>query len=142
MDFLVTETGDESATLSEAIKTVLSLGKAATDDQFAKLHRDILKYFNEAEDQEERNDLGNLTLLDRGTNRGYKNAPFAVKRQKILSLDKAGIFVPLCTRNVFLKCYSKQIGNPIFWSDADGEAYQNAILETLVGFFLGKEAAL
>ena len=78
--------------------------------------------------------------MDSRTNRSYKNAPFAVKRQKILSLDKSGIFIPLCTRNVFLKCHSTQAGNPIFWTDNDGEAYRQAILETLVGFFLGKEA--
>jgi hypothetical protein len=61
-----------------------------------------------------------------------------VKRQRLLSLDKAGIFVPLCTRNVFLKCYSPQVDNVMFWSPGDRDAYQSAIIETLVRFFTGK----
>jgi hypothetical protein len=138
--FLETQTDDR--TLVPAIKAYLAPNNtSATNEQFEVLHLAILRYFGESEEQEERNDLANLTLLDSRTNRSYKNAPFAVKRQKILSLDKSGIFIPLCTRNVFLKCYSEQAGNPIFWTDEDGDAYQHAILETLVGFFLGKEAA-
>lgn len=141
--FLGTETDAEAARLVVAIQNFLLLGKTvATDSQFDGLRLGILKYCREEEDQEERNDLANLTLLDRGTNRSYKNAPFAVKRQKILSLDKSGIFIPLCTRNVFLKCYSAKPGNSMFWTDEDGEAYQHSILETLVGFFLGKEESL
>ena len=58
-----------------------------------------------------------MILLDEYTNRSYKNAVFAVKRQRLLSLDQAGIFVPLCTRNVFLKCYSPQVDKLMFWSE-------------------------
>jgi len=141
LSFLETETNESAATLVAAIRTFLHSSKTeGTADPFEELKRDILEYFME-EDAEERNGIANLTLLDRGTNRSYKNNPFAVKRRKILSLDKAGIFVPLCTRNVFLKCYSEQVGNPVFWSDEDGDAYQAAILETLVNFFLGREVA-
>lgn len=136
--FLGTQTDDR--TLVPAIEDYLApANTAATDEQFEELHKSILKYFGEVDEQEERNDLGNLTLLDSRTNRSYKNAPFAVKRQKILSLDKSGIFIPLCTRNAFLKAYSAQPGNSIFWTDEDGEDYQRAIIETLAGFFLGKE---
>jgi len=141
LSFLETETNESAATLVAAIRTFLHSSKTeGTADPFEELKRDILEYFME-EDAEERNGIANLTLLDRGTNRSYKNNPFAVKRRKILSLDKAGIFVPLCTRNVFLKCYSEQVGNPVFWSDEDGDACQAAILETLVNFFLGREVA-
>jgi len=44
--------------------------------------------------------------LDAETNRSYKNAVFPVKRREILNRDRDGTFVPLCTKNVFLKCYS------------------------------------
>ena len=50
----------------------------------------------------------------------------------------AGIFVPLCTRNVFLKCYSPRVDNVMFWSPDDRSGYQNAIEETLVRFFKNK----
>ena len=109
-----------------------------SDEEFEQLRDDVLEHFGE-DDAEERNDLGNLTLLDGGTNRGYGNSTFGVKREIILSLDKAGTFVPLCTRNVFLKAYSKKTGKPIFWTEPDGDDYQNTILSTLTGFFIGPE---
>ncbi len=108
------------------------------DPVFDSLYRRLLEYFKEAEEEEVDHGIANLTLLDQGTNRSYKNAVFAVKRQRLPSLDLAGIFVPLCTRNVFLKCYSPQVDNVMFWSSGDREDYQDAILETLVGFFTGK----
>ena len=79
---------------------------------------EVLQYFGEAAAGEAEQGIGNLTLLDEHTNRSYKNAVFAVKRHRLLTLDQAGIFVPLCTRNVFLKCYSPQVDNAMFWSEA------------------------
>jgi sugar diacid utilization regulator len=95
----------------------------------------VLAHFQENTQQETDHSIGNLALLDEHTNRSYKNAVFAVKRHRLLEIDRAGIFVPLCTRNVFLKCYSPKADNLIFWSAADRDDYQNAIIETLVTFF-------
>lgn len=113
-----------------------------TDDHFELVYAKVLKYFHESEDEEADHGIGNLTLLDQRTNRSYKNAVFAVKRQQLLSLDQAGIFVPLCTRNVFLKCYSPLVDNVMFWSDDDRRAYQDAIEKTLVRFFQGRKEAM
>ena len=110
----------------------------ASEELFSALYGKVLDCFHETTEEEADNGIGNLTLLDEYTNRSYKNAVFAVKRQRLLSLDQAGIFVPLCTRNVFLKCYSPQVDNVIFWSPDDRLAYQNTILETLVRFFFGR----
>ncbi|NIZ47727.1 DUF262 domain-containing HNH endonuclease family protein (plasmid) [Entomospira nematocerorum] len=52
------------------------------------------------------NSLGNLTLLDKGTNRSYQNKPFKEKRAIILERDQAGLFIPVCTKNIFIKAYS------------------------------------
>ncbi len=133
------ETQSDAISLTADITTYLApSGAPKTDADFERVREAILKYFHE-DNAEEHNNLGNLTLLDSLTNRSYKNAPFGVKRQKILSLDKAGIFVPLCTRNVFLKTYSKNPGNPILWTEPDGNNYQATILKTLTAFFLGEE---
>lgn len=105
---------------------------------FDPLYERLLAFFGEKTDEETDHSIANLTLLDEHTNKSYRNAVFAVKRQRLLSLDQAGIFVPLCTRNVFLKCYSPQADNVMFWGAADREAYQSAIIKTLVGFFTGK----
>ena len=109
-----------------------------TEEQFETLYMKILTTFKEEDEQESDHsiaDIANLTLLDQHTNRSYKNAVFAVKRQRILSLDRGGIFVPLCTRNVFLKCYSPHVNNLIYWTKNDQIGYQTAIEDTLARFF-------
>ncbi len=104
---------------------------------FDPLYERVLEYFKENGEGGE-DGLANLTLLDESTNRSYKNSVFAVKRQRLLELDKSGIFVPLCTRNVFLKCYSTQVDNILFWRKQDAEAYLEEIIDTLTRFFLQK----
>jgi hypothetical protein len=107
-------------------------------DEFNELYEKLVRHFREKTEPEPDHSIANLVLLDAGTNRSYKNAVFAVKRQRLLELDRAGIFVPLCTRNVFLKCYSRRVDNALFWQESDREAYLEAIADTLTGFFLGR----
>lgn len=102
---------------------------------FREVYDTTLVYFKE--DQTNQNDedfthsLGNLTLLDTYTNRSYKNAIFPVKRKRILLCDKDGVFVPICTKNVFLKYYSNQLSEVLFWQKSDAEAYLSEIKNTL-----------
>ena len=65
---------------------------------------------------------------------------FAVKREQLLLRDRAGVFVPLCTRNVFLKCYSREVGNVMFWTNDDARDYVDVITRTLTQFFVGEAA--
>jgi hypothetical protein len=58
-----------------------------------------------------------------------------VKRTRVIGLDRRGTFVPLCTKNVFLKCYSREIGRMLFWGAEDRDAYREAIVDTLADFF-------
>lgn len=129
---------DAEKELRERIEEFLKLSQPeATNEVFDPLYEKILDYFNEATEREADHGISNLTLLDEHTNRSYKNAVFAVKRQCLLDLDQAGIFVPLCTRNVFLKCYSAQVGNVMFWSEDDRDGYEKSITTALVNFFCG-----
>ena len=107
---------------------------------FEEIDGAILSHFDEAEDGPVHG-LANLTLLDSRTNRGYRNAVFAVKRDILLKHDRSGIFVPLCTRNVFLKCYSRAVGNAILWTKDDAQDYLDTISGTLKRFFCGSGAA-
>ena len=107
-------------------------------DEFNSLYETLVRHFKEKTEPEPDHSIANLVLLDAGTNRSYKNAVFAIKRKRLLDLDHAGIFVPLCTRNVFLKCYSRHVDNAMFWQESDRDAYVDAIAKTLIGFFLGK----
>jgi hypothetical protein len=77
------------------IEAFLALpAQAALESEFDTLYDNVLDFFHEKTDQEADNGIANLTLLDEGTNKSYKNAVFAVKRQRLLSLDQAGVFVP------------------------------------------------
>ena len=141
LEFLRTAKGDAEHALAERIVAYLDpnaeLGSRVT---FEDIDGEILSFFQEATDGAD-NDLANLTLLDSRTNRGYQNAVFAVKRSVLLKNDRSGIFVPLCTRNVFLKCYSQTVGNVMFWTEKDAQDYLDAISGTLTRFFLGQGGA-
>ena len=119
-------------------KKIIELLDAKLFDRngFDKIYEEILKHFKEVLDDDTDNSIGNLTLLDAHTNRSYKNAVFPIKRKRILSLDKTGTFVPLCTKNVFLKYYSQKCDNMMFWSEDDRADYFSTITETLTQFFL------
>ena len=106
-------------------------------DDFDQLYDDVIKLLDKEGSTEVENGIGNLALLDSGTNRGYKNAVFPIKRRKILQTDQEGTFVPLCTRNVFLKCYSKKLENMFVWTTEDQEDYLDAIADKLLEFFVG-----
>jgi len=132
------QTQDTEEELRKEIESFIELPqREALDTIFDPLYEKVLKLFKEAEEEGMDNGISNLTLLDQSTNRSYKNAVFAVKRQRLLSLDQSGIFVPLCTRNVFLKCYSPRVDNVMFWSKGDREAYEQVMVNTLVKFFKG-----
>ena len=71
----------------------------------------------------------NLALLSSGDNSALGNAAFEVKRRRILELDKKGAYIPICTRQVFLKYYSDAENQQVhFWSAQDRESYLKAIL--------------
>lgn len=81
-----------------------------------------------------KNDIGNLTLLDANTNRGYGNALFVTKRKKIIKKEKSGLFVPIITRNVFLKYYDENKINKSVWSIDDIISYRIEMQKTLNSF--------
>jgi hypothetical protein len=132
------QTQDKGKKLQTELENFMALPqREALDEIFDPLYEQVLKFFKEDKEEVTDNGISNLTLLDQRTNRSYKNAVFAVKRQRLLALDQSGIFVPLCTRNVFLKCYSPQVDNVMFWSKKDREAYGQVLVNTLVSFFKG-----
>lgn len=107
------------------------------EDKIGTLIEDIYGYFSNAKEEGEAFDidnLSNLALLDSSTNRGYGKAPFPQKRTTIIKRDEEGVFIPLCTRNVFLKYYSPHTNNLLFWSVTDRKNYLDKIEETLKNF--------
>ena len=90
---------------------------------FDELYEEIVAYFNSALKDDDINDISNLALLDSETNRGYKNAVFPMKRMTIIQREKEGTFIPLCTKNAFLKYFSEYPPKMSFWTQDDSENY-------------------
>lgn len=105
------------------------------DDLFKSLFEDIVAHFNSKVKDGDVNDISNLTLLDAETNRGYKNAVFPFKRKTIIDRDKQGVFIPLCTKNVFLKYFSEYPPKISFWTQDDKENYLQDLTTTLSIYF-------
>ena len=60
------------------------------------------------------------------------NSTFAVKRDKILDMDKSSDYIPVCTRRVFLKYYTPSEFNQVhFWGRADRDGYMNEMNKVL-----------
>jgi len=114
-----------------------TLKKKATElhlNDFANLYKNILDYFSENNKHEDVDDISNLVLLDASTNRAYKNSIFPVKRKTIIEKDKQGVFIPICTRNVFMKYYNFNVSQMTFWGEIDEQKYINDIFELLTPY--------
>ncbi len=77
---------------------------------FTKIYTTVLEFLDGPADPSGslQNSIGNLALLDQGTNRSYKAEPFSTKRRVILDRIKHGVFVPIATQNVFQKFYTDE----------------------------------
>ena len=115
---------------SQEIKTKL-VKYRNNELEFSRLYEDIINYFNRDVADEEINDISNLTLLDSTTNRGYKNAVFPVKRATIIRREKEGTYIPLCTKNIFLKYISEYPPKMSFWTQEDRDNYYNDLTRVL-----------
>lgn len=111
----------------ETNKLYLDKNQPGTDD-FKKLYEAVIKYFEDFDGTD--NSIANLTLLDSGTNRSYRNAVFPIKRQTILENSMKDIFIPLCTKKVFMKAFvgSK---NLLRWHADDKNAYKKDLIDCI-----------
>lgn len=101
-------------------------------DKASELFSKFEKRFNEsASDIPDKDHISNLALLDYTTNRSYGNAFFPIKRKRIIENDSMGVFVPIATKNLFLKYYSPRVNNVECWTKEDGEHYLKAITDTI-----------
>lgn len=118
--------------LIRRIDEMLSSASYEQDVFFTALYDDITAHFNRyMRPDEDMDELSNLALLDEKTNRGYKNAVFPVKRKYIIERDKSGGFVPICTKNTFLKYFSDYPPKISFWTQDDREKYEQDLIRVL-----------
>ena len=106
------------------------------------IYQEVVEYFNKLKGTDYVYSLGNLALLDSGTNRGYGNNLFPSKRKKIIEADEKTKFIPVCTRNAFLGYYLKNIpykltgddANVYFWTEIKAKSYLDDMKEKLDNF--------
>lgn len=103
-------------------------------EEFNILKNKLIEIF----DSESVHVLDNLALLSKKQNSSLNNAIFPVKRNKILQFDKEGQYIPIATKNAFLKYYSDSNLQPYFWSRTDKEAYYKDIEEKLKPYLTSK----
>ena len=119
--------------LQKQINTFIADPKLGVD--FDELYNKIIVLVGESENNEDiKNNIGNLTLLDAGTNRGYGNALFPTKRRKIIEKDTLGVFIPICTKNLFLKYFDKKGTSRTQWNLEDINNYREVIEDSLIDF--------
>lgn len=99
--------------------------------EFLTIQDSIKKMIDEQDKLEDKDNIGNLALLNSDINRSYGNAFFPTKRRLLIEADMAGTFIPLGTKNVFLKYYSKDVNKHTRWTQKDIESYSKFLLELL-----------
>ncbi len=128
--FIDADSSDRKPRLSNLVKIVES--DNINENWFVEVYNSMKEDFNEGNDFANKDSISNLALLDAATNRSYGNAFFPVKRNTIIKKDMSGIFVPLCTKNVFMKSYSsRSIIDNLSWTQTDADDYLEAIKGTL-----------
>jgi hypothetical protein len=102
-----------------------------TEARFRQLEQRVISAFSldAPAGEDEVHSIANLALLASGDNSALSNSVFEVKRQEILRRDKAGAYIPACTRDVFLKYYTDSDAQQLhFWGPQDREGYLAAML--------------
>lgn len=143
---------EDKTEINDKLKIFFSDDKDNDDDssvQFKDIYNELTKKLNlnlsSNANSDWKNKVQNFVLLDRSTNRNYKNAIFPDKRSHIVGKEKGihkiafwnkdenkidvkeekfkSAFVPVCTKNVFQKTYSTTLGDPTIWDKSDSEQH-------------------
>lgn len=103
----------------------------------------VLRFFDDLAGAENRptveHGISNMALLSGSTNSAISNSVFEVKRQIITVADADGEYIPLCTRNVFMKYYNRNqedftVQQNFYWSESDRLNYLTDIMRVLAPY--------
>lgn len=123
----------------EVVKKLESVDRDALDkDDFEALFNEICVMIQD-DYGIDLHSIDNLALLDKNANSSISNYFFDVKRSMIIDKDRNGEFIPVCTRNVFLKYYSNDPSQIHYWSEADRRDYLDTIQKTIAPYFEQEE---
>lgn len=147
--------------LKSKIKTYIEAKKEEEKPNFQNLYDEILEIYSKADSSkklsdEEKNKIGNFTLLDSSTNRSYGNVIFPAKRRAIIGkiqgikievndnlelipTKATSAFIPPCTEKIFQKTFNPLPNSLREWDKDDAQAYLNNIKDTLQKFYKEEE---
>lgn len=125
-------TNDEN--YQELKKELLDSANTDTSSTLVNMIHRVRTLIGEDESDVRKNWIGNLTLLDSGTNRSYQNKIFAWKADIIKKRVHDGIFVPICTQNIYSKSYYGCSNDRWKWSIDDKKAYHAYMLKEIQDF--------
>lgn len=128
-------TNQKNDTLLQRIDNLLST-KKIDQELFNEIQDEI---FNQYSDTVSIHSIKNLSLLTVPDNSCLNNNIYPIKRDLIKMLDEKGSFIPICTKNVFLKYYSKGVEQNVKWDKEDMNSYLLEIKKTLVDYIIVKE---
>ncbi len=106
------------STLKNKVQQMLNSEKIDIDD-FNLLKSELIQLF----DSDSIHILDNLALLSKKDNSSLNNAIFPVKRNRIIQMEKEGKYIPIATKNIFLKYYSNTNLQPYYWGNDDKQSY-------------------
>ena len=103
--------------------------------EFEAIQQKVVELLSVKGNTEYLHSIANMALLSSSDNAALNNSTFDVKRNEIIKMDKAGQYIPFCTRMVFFKYYTPSEDNQLhFWGHADRVAYIDAINTVLVNY--------
>ena len=134
-------------TLLDKMKVLIEELRSGRDpgsvrDRFREIQEEAIAVFSPREGLDRDNSylhgLANMALLDSGQNAALSNSVFDVKRNRIIEYDKMGKYIPICTKNLFFKYYTKENPSLAFWGEADRRNYASAIDEKISPYYIDK----
>lgn len=128
----------------EKTQKLLEPGTTITRNDFEDAQNGIINLLSPPKDKNDEyiHTIANLALLNSEINSALSNSVFAVKRDVIIDRDKAGEFIPFCTKRVFLKYYAKSDDiQTYFWCEDDRRGYVETIKQKLGEYLTNKEYA-
>lgn len=122
--------------LKNKIENLLSKSEI-NQNSFSEIQNKIFKMYSDTDVTI--HSIKNLALLTPSDNSSLNNAAFYKKRNKIKELDENGSFIPICTKNVFMKYYSNNTDQNFKWDKKDMESYLLEIKKTLKDYIKIKD---
>lgn len=146
---LLLDDADNTSDLEAQLNTLeLDISAYKLEDDIPKAIKRRTKELSDLLDKKlDTHSIKNLCLLDGATNSSLSNSNFQDKRESILQIDMQGgivkdngkrqkTFIPICTKNVFLKYYTKNTNaiNFTFWGYEDRKDYEEALEQSITNY--------